>query len=856
MGEVWKARDTRLRREVAIKTLPPSLAQDPGRLARLEREAELLASVNHAHIATIHGMEEHAGVRFLVLELVEGVTLESRLLRGPMPVEEVITLALQLAEALAAAHDKGIIHRDLKPANIMITPERRIKVLDFGIAKALLAPADNETETVAVDRTRTGFVIGTPAYMSPEQARGETIGVQADIWAFGTIVYEMLTGTSPFRRSSTAETFASVLEGQPDYGALPADTPDTLRRLVRRCMEKEPARRMHHMGDVRILLEDARVPDRTSSSIRPARSSARGMWAAVAVAIVGLSAAIGWFAGHRAPGATATAPIHVAVPFLDRPATFPMGTRHLAVSPDGSTVAYAGAGRIWIRRLDQQGATSVEFANAIDPFFSADGEWLGVFDETSLMKIPSRGGTAVRVTATSDRPLGATWGADGTIVFATSDGLYRVGTDGERKLLLKPDRGRGERLYAWPHLLPAGDSILLTVIAQDSTPPQTILLDLKTLQRQALFTGSSASYAPGGLVVYAADSRLNAVPFDIATKSVIGKSVSFSDVALAVASDDGAANFAVANNGTLIFSDPPRSALRTLDWIDRQGSRKPIPVEPQNYGYARISPDGSKVAVERWTRDNRDIWILDLKRLTQVQLTAGPTEDMLPVWSADGTRIFFASNRNGTFDVYSQAVDGGSDAKVEFEGPEMQAPNGVTPDGRQLLVLARFRELNVLDLARPNRLQPVLTGKFDARLGQISPDGHWLAYESNESGNQFEIVLRSFPDTQQRREVISVGGGRFPCWGPPQSHELYYLRPDGAMMAVPITLSPSLHLGPARKLFDWQKPPEGVSGRLYDVAPDGRFLVNTSIESSARTSTSVSVILNWLASAEQHASGR
>ena len=277
-------------------------------------------------------------------------------------------------------------------------------------------------------------------------------------------------------------------------------------------------------------------------------------------------------------------------------------------------------------------------------------------------------------------------------------------------------------------------------------------------------------------------------------------------------------------------------------------------VEPQNYGYAMVSPDGSKVAVERTTRGNRDIWILDVKRLTQVQLTAGPTEDMMPVWNADGTRIFFASNRSGTFDVYSQAADGGSDAKLEFGGPETQFPNDVTPDGHQLLVMERFRNLSVLDFAHPDRLERLLHGKSDDRLGQISPDGRWVAYESNESGNQFEIVLRSFPNTQQRREVISVGGGRFPCWGPAKSHELYYVRPDGAMMAVPVTLAPDLQLGIARKLFDWQQPPEGVSGRLYDAAPDGRFLVTARVESGQQGPTPVSVILNWLAGVQQHAS--
>ena len=853
MGEVWKARDTRLRREVAIKTLPAALAKDSERLARLEREAELLASVNHDHIATIHGLEEHDGVRFLVLELVEGTTLEARLLGGRIPVEESLRLALQLAQALTAAHAKGVVHRDLKPANIMITPEKRIKVLDFGIAKALAPAADDDTGTLTVGQTSTGVVIGTPAYMSPEQARGEAVGVQSDIWSFGALLYEMLTGKSPFRRNTTAETYASVLEAQPDYAALPPDTPAVARRLVQRCMEKDPVRRMHHMGDVRILLEEALAPGGPGLARRTTPFNRPVARVAVAVAAVVLTALIVWLARQRPSNVARSSLMYVSIPFNEPEGTFPWGTQHLALSPDGSTVAFTGPRRVWIRRLEQPSPISVELANATDPFFSPDGEWIGVFDETALMKIPVRGGTPLKIAATSDRPLGAAWRADGTVVFATSEGLYQVGADGERKLLLKPDRARGEAQYAWPHLLPGGEAILLTVVPLEATVPQTVVLDLKTLERKRLFTGSSASYVPDGLLLYAADSRLNAVPFDVATKTVAGKPVSLADVDPAIAADNGAANYAVSNNGTLVFSSPPARALQALEWVDRQGDRERLAVEPRDYGYARVSPDGSRIAVERWTRGNRDIWILDLKRLTQVQLTTGPTEDMLPVWSADGTRIFFASNRSGTFDVYSQAVDGGSDAKLEFAGPEMQAPNGVTPDGRQLLVLERFKDLSVLDFAHPDRLQPLLHGGFDERLGQVSPDGRWLAYESNESGGQFEIVLRSFPNVQQRREVISVGGGRFPCWGPPKSHELYYVRPDGAVMAVPVTLSPDIQLGPARRLFDWEKPYEGVSGRRYDVAPDGRFLVTESVEASRQGPTPVSVVLNWLTSARQQA---
>jgi serine/threonine-protein kinase len=849
MGEVWKARDGRLRREVAIKMLPPTLAGDAARLTRFEREAELLASLNHHHIATIHGIEEHGGTRFLILELVEGETLDDRLARGPLPASEAFRLSAQLAEGLEAAHARGVVHRDLKPANIKITPAGRIKILDFGIAKALAADGDADA-TQTIDPTGTGVVIGTPAYMSPEQARGERVGVQTDIWSFGAVLYEMLTGRSPFRRKTTAETLASVLDARPDYDALPPGTPEVARRLIRRCLERDLSRRMQHIGDVRILLEEAAVPGDPRDAAEPPRSRPAA-WVAGGVAAGLLTGAVVlWLAAPRATDRTPASPAHVSLPFLERPSSRPFGHRYLALSSDGSTVAYSGTSRLWIRRLDQSDPISVDTGSTSNPFFSPDGEWIGVFVGTALLKVPARGGAPVTVTETSERPLGGVWRGDGNIVYATSEALFQVPADGgERSILARPDRSRNEGLYAWPQLLPGGKSMLLTVVHTDpKQPPHVVVFDLTTRQPTPLVAGSSASYLANGLLVYAADSRLNVVPFDPSARRLTGTPVARPEIALAIAADSGAANFAVSDTGTLMYSSPPRAALRTLEWLDRRGQSERLAVEPETYAYAMVSPDGSRVAVERTTRGNRDIWILDLKRLTQVQLTDGPTEDMLPLWSPDGSRVFFASNRGGTFDVYSQEVSGTAEAKLEFGGPEFQAPTAVTPDGARVVVVERFNDLSLLNLAPPARLEPLLGhAAFDERLGEISPDGRWIAYESNESGNQFEIVLRSFPDVQARRDVISVGGGRYPRWGPKGINELYYVRPDGAMMVVPITLAPSLQIGPATKLFDWRKPAAGVSGRLYDVAPDGRFLVSTPIETDANGPTPVSLVLNWAA---------
>jgi len=853
MGEVWRARDTRLRRDVAVKTLPDSMAADPVELARLTREAELLAALNHPHIATIHGIEEQAGARFLILELVEGDTLDDRLRRGAVPVDQALAFALQMAEALETAHRAGIVHRDLKPANIKITPDQRIKVLDFGIAKAL-APATDLSETRAHDPTQTGVIIGTPAYMSPEQARGEPVGVQADIWAFGVVFYEMLAGRPPFTRPTTAETLASVLESQPDFDALPPTLPSVARRLVARCLEKDRSRRMHDMGDVRILLEDARAEAGAEAPPPQSAESARRSAWAVAGVVAGVAALLSagttlWLAGGSTRGGPPPAPVYASVPFPERPAGFPFGQRYLAVSADGSTIAHAGGRRLWIRRLDQKEAVSVETGPSSNPFFSPDGEWVAVFTETALVKVPARGGPYETILTTTDRPAGGAWRADGTIVYATTEGVYEVAANGgERKLVASPDRSRNENLYAFPHALPGGQSILMTVAFEDaSQPTQVAVLDVETGARRTLLTGSSARFLAPGYLVYASGSVLNAVAFDAATATLTGKPVSFPDVELEVAADNGAANFAVSEAGTLIVAPPPRRGLRTLEWVDRTGRRDPLPLEPREYGYAMVSPDGSRVAVERTTRGNRDIWILDLARLTQTQLTDGPTEDMLPIWSADGARVYFASRRSGNFDLYSQAADGASEARLEYAGPELQVPSSVTPDGRQMIVYDRFQDLALLDFARPDRLEPLLNSAADERLAEVSPDGKWVAYESEESGNQFEVIIRSFPDTRDRREIVSAGGGRFPRWGPPGTNELYYVRPDGAMMAVPITLSPSLTIGPGTKLFDWVKP-GGRSGRYYDVAPDGRFLVSSPTEPVTTGPLQVSVVLNWLTS--------
>ncbi|HEY1306772.1 MAG TPA: protein kinase [Vicinamibacterales bacterium] len=854
MGEVYRARDTRLHRDVAIKVLPEAFTSHPARLERLEREARLLASLNHPNIASIYGLEEQGSLRALVLELVDGPTLADRLLRGPVAIEDALKLALQIAQALEAAHHRGVIHRDLKPSNIKLTADGQVKVLDFGLAKAFSSPSDDRQTEALAGPTETGAIVGTPAYMSPEQARGEAVGFHADIWAFGVVFYELLTGTSPFLQGSTAETLARVLDRQPDYTTLPANAPHTVRRLIRRCLEKDQRRRLQHIGDARLDLEEAIVSpageDTTvHGSIRSTPLRRHWTWIAAIVASTIVAAGAGWLLGRGVLPEPTRGTLRASMAFLERPREQPFGIRDIAISDDGTYVAYASLSRLWVHALDQKDGVAIGPLGD-DPFFSPDGQWVGLFRADGVIKVPVGGGTATLIAPTSARAAGATWRRDGTIVFATSEGMFQVSANGGGvNPLVKPDRSRKESLYAWPQFLPGGQAVLFTIVSTDpDAKPQIALLNFESRAISTLLNGgSSARYVPTGHLVYASGTSLKAIGFDLASSAVRGDPVTLPDIEITTAVDNGAANFVVSDTGTLLFAPLFRErALRTLQWIDRRGKEEPMAVEPAAYAYPRVSPDGTRAAFERFIRGNRDIWILDLKRLTQTKLTDGPTEDMLPVWAPDGQRIWFASNRNGNHDIYSQAADGASEARVEFAAPGFQATQAFTPDGRRAIVYDRFQDQMVLNLDRPDHLEPLLNTASDERLGQISSDGKWLLYESDESGTRFEIMLRSFPDVSQRREKISVNGGRWPRWGPKGSNEVYYVSLDGGMMAASVTLTPTLTLGGVTKLFDWEKPPVERSGLPYDISPvDGRFLVTRLMAADPDGPTSISVVSNW-----------
>jgi eukaryotic-like serine/threonine-protein kinase len=856
MGEVYRARDSRLGRDVAIKILPPAYANDPARRARFEREAQVLASLNHPHIGTIFGVEDADSLTGLVMELVEGEDLSERLARGPLPIADTIAIARQVADALETAHDRGIIHRDLKPANIKVRRDGAVKLLDFGLAKAL-APATGETPALTTIPVHAGTIMGTPAYMSPEQARGEAVGREADIWSFGVVLYELLTGASPFARQSTAETLASVLGADPDLSRLPVATPAEVLRLIRRCLEKDPTRRLQHMGDARIELEDAAasLASGTSSAVRrPTRTS----WLRIAgtIATLALATFAGWLIATRNVPDRSGSVVRLSIPSMELPSISLYGIRRVAIAPDGSRIAYAADNRMWIRRIDEQDAVAVE-ESASEPFFSPDGTWVGFLvaagPEAGLKKVPAAGGTPVLLFATTDRPLGGTWGPDGTIVFATTSGLYQISANGGTPRLLKrPDLARKERHYAWPQFLPDGRSIIYTSVVDGPLERSQILaLELATAQSSVIVEGATAArFAASGHLIYTAGTTLTAVAFDPKTRRPRGTPVSLAGVSVDVAVDNGAAEFALSDTGTLVYLAPSGEPIHTLWWVDRQGREEQLAIPPGRYRYARISPDGTRVALDVGGL-SRDIWIWNLERAGLTRITRGPTEDMLPEWSRDGTRVFFASDRAGTFDVYSQAADGAAAERVEFAGRGFEVPIGVTPDGSRVIVVENYRDLSLLDLRSPQRLEPLRRTPFTEQLGTVSPDGKWLAYESNESADKIDIFIRPLADLAGRREKVSADGGRYPLWDP-IGDRLFYVEPGGGMMSATVVFTPTLRIGNVVKLFDFEKPPTRITGRRYDVSPiDGRFLLIRPA-SGSRGTVDISVVLNWFEELRAH----
>ena len=866
MGEVYRARDTRLGRDVALKVLPDAVAADPIRLARFEREARLMAALNHPRIATIHGFEEVDGIRALVLELVEGPTLAERIGRGPVPIGEAVALGLQIGEALEAAHAKGIVHRDLKPANIKVLPGAAVKVLDFGIAKALVGdetgPDISRLPTVTATHA-TGLIIGTPAYMSPEQARGEPVDRQTDIWAFGCVLYEMLVGRMVFAGKTVSDTLAAVLEHEPDWRALPPTTPAKLRDLLRRCLQKDPKRRLRDVGDAVNELVDLQTPHSSDAGTAiPAAGSQRTAIPVVGASILSavIAAAVVWAIRPQS-----ALPPPRSVQFTvgaDGPdALEPSGLdRDVAISPDGTRLVYVAGGpgrvRLVARNLGELDAARLwDFETPRAPFFSPDGRWLGFFGLFgNLKKISIDGGPGAEISrGVGGASRGATWVSDGTIVFATTDpgtGLLRVPeAGGEAEVLTRPDTAHGELDHFWPEVLPGGRAVLFTIMSPGPIDTaQIALLNLETRTTKILLRGGTAAqYVPTGHLIYGGGGSLHAVPFDPDRGEVTGDPIKVLDRVAVTA--DGAVNATVSKDGTLAYVRPQSAgAMRTIVWVNRDGRETPIAGAPARpYTYPRLSPDGTRVALEVWD-ENRDIWVWDLARETLTRLTDTPGRDGFPIWTPDSGRVIFGSARGGSTNLYWRAAAGTGQVERITESPQIQFPYSMSSSGANILLREEHADtgldISVVPLNGDRRATTLLRTRFNELNAEISPDGRWFAYQSNESG-QDEVYVRPFPEVGDDRQQVSTNGGTRPVWAR-NGRELFYLAPDG-LFGVTVAPGPAFKLGSPLRLINRRYFAEtAFIGRTYDVSPDGQRFLMIKDDAGDGVRPTIVVVQNWL----------
>ncbi len=861
MGEVFRATDSRLNRDVALKLLPEHLANDKERMARFHREAQVLASLSHPHIAGIHGLEESGSRTALVMELVEGEDLSERLRRGAIPLVEALGIARQIAEALEAAHDKGVIHRDLKPANVKVTPEGEVKVLDFGLAKALegsgtaLGHDSGAAATLtAMSATRAGTVMGTVAYMSPEQASGSLVDKRSDIWSFGVVLFELLAGRRLFEGETSSHTMADVLRADIDWTRLPASTPGPIRKLLERCLERDRKRRLQAIGEARIIIEDYLAnasPSGSRSIAVPAMAAAapaaRGTvpWIVAAVAIVALLGAVGllWrLRGSDTSGISLRADMKIS----ETPIFTDVGSS-IELSPDGTRLVYVSgstqAQQLYIRALNQLEGTKLAEGNTgtsspYHPFFSPDGQWLGYVTASEMRKVPVSGGTPLTLTKVT-RSRGASWAPDGTIIFAPTpvSGLFRVSAaGGEPQPVTTLDKGKKEATHRWPQVLPGGKAVIFTSHTQSTADfdNATIeVLNLATGERKVLQKGGSyGRYVPSGHLVYVSKATLFAVPFDLSRLEVTGSPAPVVQNVFWNPTE-GAAQFTFSSNGVLTYlRGGPEVARYTIVSVDRRGGTTKLLDEAGAYGNPRLSPDGKRLSLTVLRDGNFDIWVYDLERGVPTRLTFDDAPDTEQVWSPDGRFIVFSSGRAGADNIYRKRADGSGEEERLTTSDDPLWANSWSKDGQSLVIAGMGPngnfDVSMLTLA-DKKLQPLLTSTFRETDPTISPDGRWLAYSSNEAG-RLEVYVRPYPAGAGRWQV-SDNGGAFPRWAG-TGRELFYRVDDGVMAAAIEGVGDSIRTGKPTRLFTGSFR-GGVSGVAiggntfadYDVSADGQHFV-------------------------------
>jgi len=858
MGEVWRARDTRLGRDVAIKALPEALAQEPERLARFEREAKLLASLNHPNIAGIHGLEESGGRRYLVLEFVDGVTLEERLKQGPLPVDDTLDIAAQIALALETAHESGIVHRDLKPGNVMLTPQGAAKVLDFGLAKGGEGSTSGSnlsvSPTIAHQATQEGVILGTAAYMSPEQARGKRVDRRTDIWSFGCVLFECLTGRQAFEGDTVSDLIAKILEREPNWDALPERTPPRVRGLLHRCLTKDPGQRLRDIGEARIALSGASAPSGSQVSGAPA-SRPRGFpWPWLVTGVV-VAAAIAlqalWPRGEPRPD-----PLWLGVTLPpDQPLDAGPEYNLVAISPDGMTVAFVARTeqdyRLFLRRLDGRAITELPGTEgARDPFFAPDGQWVGFLSGHNLKKVSINGGTPVDLAeVAADR--GAVWAPDGSILFTPDYGspLFRIpGSGGTPEPLTSLDSTRAERSHRWPDAIAGSEWVVFTVGTIDSPGGydgcDIDAVSLRTGERRTVARGSFARFAPDGRLIVGRSGWLYAMPLDPRDPRPGGGEEPVLDGVQGQLTS-GAVFFDVAENGTLAYVPGTSGTKRSrLAWMDLQGRPTPLPTDAMDLSKVVMAPDGAHALLEvgQGGGGTSDIWMLDLSDYTLSRLTFdGISSD--PHMLSGGRFLWVVPTGLGSR-FLTRSLDGSDSARVILDWPkQLTIVTGVTPDGREIV----FNEYGKVDsdiwsLATDGGGEPerVVNDPMAQSGAKVSPDGRWVAYTSDETGAS-EVYVRPWRRAGSRSQV-SRGGGRMPYWS--SSGDTLFLVNQRSMFRVPLAVGEnSVRAGTPERLFEYDLNTDS-SYQEIDLDPSRtRFL--GMIPEAANERREIGIVPGW-----------
>ena len=871
MGEVYRARDTKLGREVAIKVLPVEFSQDKERLARFEREAKLLASLNHTNIATLFGFEESEGQQFLVMEFVDGRTLASLIAEGPLPIEEALQLFEQIAEALESAHEKGVVHRDLKPANIMITSEGKPKVLDFGLAKAFgpqfTESTQTESPTITRERTEMGVILGTAAYMSPEQARGRSVDRRTDVWSFGCVIYEMLTGRRAFLGGDVTETLAAVVRDEPDWSALPTGTPASLRRLLRRCLEKDRHHRLQHAGDARLEIREAMSPvTRERVDSVAAQGSRPSTLAAVAVAAATLTGVGVWIAARSLGPETSASVTRLSVSF---PVEHELLTRRafpsIALSPDGTHFAYVaeseGIYRLYLRAMDRFEAMRIPDTEGVhSPVFSPDGQWVAFFGPGGdLLKVPVTGGTPqfiAEATTTITAP-GVSWGDDDSIVFSSGTGLLQVpASGGTPQPLTTPDARGGESAHAWPQHLPGSEIIVFSVRLPEGRRIAVLTRDTATWKvLDELGESEQARYLPSGHIVFVQAGGIWAVAFDPRRSEVRGTPTRvIDDLRRRSVGGISLSELDISSSGTLLYRPSVETAARSsVVEVGRDGRALTILDADPGVDFIdpHISPDGRHLALVAGSDNDNHIWVHDLSRGTRTRLTTEGGFHMMPLWAPNGERIAFGSVRSTNLhDLYWKPADGTRRTDpILPPGRYPRLPTSWSADGKLLAFYEIHpetkRDIWIVPLTSERgerELQVVVNTPFEEVGAQFSPDGRWIVYVSDESGRN-EIYVQPL-SRDGRRSVISIDGGIEPVWSPTGS-EIFYRSLDGRrLMAAKVETDPVFSAETPRVLFEGVY--ENTGGTFfanYSVSSDGeRFYMIQKVEEAP---SRLHVVLNW-----------